>query len=291
MNSRFKGTGVALVTPFDEAQNIDFAALEKLVDHVSEGGVDYLVVMGTTAESPTLSKAERLEVLRYVKAKNKKNLPIVYGLGANNTAGLVKQFQKFEEQVDAFLVVCPYYNRPSQAGLIAHYRAVADVAKKPIILYNVPKRTGVNLETESVLTLAEHPNIIGIKEAAGNHVEQAKQIAEKMPKDFLLTSGDDDLIIPFMEAGGHGVISVIANAQPKETVAVVNAMLKGNLEVAQEENAKIVELLSLIFVEGNPTGVKALLNAKGIIKNFLRLPLVPATGALYQLIDAANKKL
>lgn len=291
MNSRFKGTGVALVTPFDEAQRIDFDALEKLVEYVSDGGVDYLVVMGTTAESPTLSKAERLEVLRFIKSKNKKNLPIVYGLGANNTAGLVKQFQNFDEQVDAFLVVCPYYNRPSQAGLIAHYRSVADVAKKPIILYNVPKRTGVNLDTESVLTLAEHPNIIGIKEAAGNHVEQAKQIAAKMPSDFLLTSGDDDLIIPFMEAGGHGVISVIANGQPKETVAVVNAMLKGDLDTAQEENAKIVELLSLIFVEGNPTGIKALLSAKGLIKNYLRLPLVPATDELYQLIEAANSKL
>ncbi|MCV9385682.1 4-hydroxy-tetrahydrodipicolinate synthase [Reichenbachiella ulvae] len=291
MNNKFKGTGVALVTPFDENERIDFEALEKLVNHVSDGGVDYLVVMGTTAESPTLSEAERVEVLRFVKSKNKKKLPVVYGLGGNSTGTLVRQFQNFDEYVDAFLVVCPYYNRPGQEGLIAHYRAVADAAKQPIILYNVPKRTGVNLDTDSVLELAEHPNIIGIKEASGTHVEQAKQIAERMPEDFILTSGDDDLIIPFMEAGGHGVISVIANGQPKETSDVIRAMLAGNMEEAQEENSKIVELLSLIFMEGNPTGIKALLAAKGIIKNYLRLPLVPASDELYRLIEAAEKKI
>lgn len=292
MNSRFKGTGVALVTPFDKDENVDFDALASLVSHVSEGGVDYLVVMGTTAESPTLSEAEKIEVLRFVKSKNAKNLPIVYGLGGNDTRSLVKQYQEFTENVDAFLVVCPYYNRPSQEGLKAHFEAIANVASKPIILYNVPKRTGVNLEVSTVLELAKHPNIIGIKEASGTHVEQCKQIAEAMPEDFLLTSGDDDLIIPFMEAGGHGVISVIANAMPRQTSDLVNEMLAGNLEQAQEVNTIMVEALGLLFVEGNPTGVKALLHSMKVIsENVLRLPLVTSSDSLYTMLAAAGKKL
>ncbi|UXP31907.1 4-hydroxy-tetrahydrodipicolinate synthase [Reichenbachiella agarivorans] len=291
MNNKFKGTGVALVTPFSKDSSVDFDALAALVKHVTDGGVDYLVVMGTTAESPTLSGAEKIEVLRFVKSVNNKNLPIVYGLGGNDTRAMVEKFKKFEVEVDAFLVVCPYYNRPNQMGLKAHYKAIADAAKKPIILYNVPKRTGVNLEAKTVLELAKHPNIIGIKEANGNHVDQCREIALSMPDDFLLTSGDDDLIIPFIQAGGHGVISVIANALPKHTVQIVNQALAGDMDTAVAHNKEIEELLSLIFVEGNPTGVKALLNSKGLGENVLRLPLVAASKELYAKIEAAAKKL
>lgn len=217
MTSKFRGTGVALVTPFDDALNVDYAALKELVKHVSEdGGVDYLVVMGTTAESPTLSVTEKIKVLEFVQECNEKKLPVVYGMGGNNTSSLVEQYKKFQGDVDAFLVVTPYYNRPNQEGLIRHYEAVADAASKPIILYNVPKRTGVNMEADTVIKLSAHPNIIGVKEASGGHLEQTEEIAARMPKDFLLTSGDDDLIVPFIKSGGHGVISVIANAMPKE---------------------------------------------------------------------------
>ncbi|PIB35849.1 4-hydroxy-tetrahydrodipicolinate synthase [Reichenbachiella sp. 5M10] len=291
MNNKFKGTGVALVTPFNEDLSVDYDALATLVKHVSDGGVDYLVVMGTTAESPTLTGTEKLDVLRFVKSQNSKNLPVVYGLGGNDTMAMVKKFKNFEIEVDAFLVVCPYYNKPNQVGLKAHYEAVADAAKKPIILYNVPKRTGVNLDVSTILDLAQHPNIIGVKEASGNHVAQCIEIAPGMPEGFLLTSGDDDLIIPFMEAGGHGVISVIANALPKETTAVVNAALEGDMDRSKALNSKLVDLLNLIFVEGNPTGVKALLACIGVCKNVLRLPLVASSKELYAQIEAAYKKL
>jgi 4-hydroxy-tetrahydrodipicolinate synthase len=288
MVNNFRGTGVALVTPFNEDLSVDYAALEQLVNHVSSGGVDYLVVMGTTAESPTLNENEKLKILRFVKSKNKKGLPVVFGFGGNNTQYMVDHFKTFDEEVDAFLVVCPYYNRPSQQGLQWHYEALADVAPKPIILYNVPKRTGCNLEVSTVLRLSEHANIIGIKEASGNDVTQAAEIAKGKSDDFLLISGDDDLIHPFMKIGGQGVISVIANALPSYTKALVDHALAGN-ESAEKLANDLEMILSLIFSEGNPSGVKALLEVLGIGKGRLRLPLVSASTALKDKIELESR--
>lgn len=288
---KFKGTGVALITPFNQDLSVDYHSLEKLIDHVSHGGVNYLVVMGTTAESPTLNEKEKLEVLRFVKSKNKKKLPIVYGLGGNDTQALVDKFKNFEEEVDAFLVVCPYYNKPSQRGLQLHYEAVADVASKPIILYNVPKRTSCNMNAKTVVALAEHPNIIGIKEASGDTVVQAEEIARKMPDDFLLTSGDDDLILPFIKCGGHGVISVIANALPRHTSDLVNCALSADYSYAKVIANDMEDMLGLIFSEGNPTGIKALLKQIGIGNGGLRLPLVEATAGLNDKIQEAYRNL
>lgn len=288
---KFKGTGVALVTPFKEDLSVDYKALEKLVNHVSDGGVDFLVVMGTTAESPTLTGKEKIEVLRFVKSINTKNLPVVYGLGGNDTQALVSKFKKFEEDVDAFLVVCPFYNKPSQRGLQLHYEAIADVAPRPIILYNVPKRTSVNMVTKTVIALAQHPNIIGIKEASGDTVVQAEEIARKMPDDFILTSGDDDLITPFIKCGGHGVISVIANALPGHTSDLVNAALAGDYSRSKVMANDMEDILSLIFSEGNPTGVKELLQQMGIGNGKLRLPLVEASNELRGKIEEEYKVL
>lgn len=290
MGNKFAGTGVALVAPFKEDLTVDFEALAKLVRHVIEGGVNYLVVMGTTAESPTLKNSEKIAVLNCVREQNKEGLPIVYGMGGNNTASLVEQYRAFQGEVDAFLVVTPYYNKPNQRGLLRHYQAIADVAPKPIILYNVPKRTGVNMEAKTVLELAKHPNIIGIKEASGNDVSQAAEIAKAMPEDFLLTSGDDDLIVPFMEVGGHGVISVVANALPGETSRLVNAAIEKSTETTALA-ADLDPILGLIFREGNPTGIKSLLNIAGIGNGLLRLPLVEASDELSESIKLAYEKL
>ncbi|SMD32096.1 4-hydroxy-tetrahydrodipicolinate synthase [Reichenbachiella faecimaris] len=288
---KFRGTGVALVTPFKEDLSVDYDALEQLVNHVSEGGVDYLVVMGTTAESPTLTGKEKLEVLKFVISKNNKKLPIVYGLGGNDTQALVNKFKNFDIDVDAFLVVCPFYNKPSQRGLQLHYEAIAEAASKPIILYNVPKRTSVNMVTKTVIALSQHPNIIGIKEASGDTVVQAEEIARKMPDDFILTSGDDDLITPFIKCGGHGVISVIANALPGHTSDLVNAALAGDYSRSKVMANDMEEMLRLIFSEGNPTGVKALLQQMGIGNGKLRLPLVEASESLRSQIAEEYKIL
>lgn len=291
MAKNFRGTGVALVTPFDSERQVDFVALKALVEHVSDGGVDYLVVMGTTAESPTLTEKEKLNVLKFVKENNAKNLPIVYGMGGNNTAALVEQYKAFEEEVDAFLVVCPYYNKPSQLGLQRHYEAIADVAPKPIILYNVPGRTSVNMNVDTILKLADHPNIIGVKEAAGDNVRQITELGKTAPEGFLLASGDDDLIIPFMKAGGHGVISVIANALPYQTSQLVKQCLSKDFEIAKKTNDEIKESIGLIFREGNPVGVKSMLKSMDIGNGLVRLPLVEASQALSVDIEKAVEKL
>jgi 4-hydroxy-tetrahydrodipicolinate synthase len=290
MGRKFDGVGVALVTPFNDDLSVDYDALGKLVRHVSDGGVDYLVVLGTTAESPTLRVSEKIEVLSCVQKHNDKNLPIVYGMGGNNTATLVEQYKAFKGNVDAFLVVTPYYNKPNQTGLLRHYQAIADVAPKPIILYNVPKRTGVNMEVDTVLELAKHPNIIGIKEASGDSVDQARLIAEGMPEDFLLTSGDDDLILPFIQVGGHGVISVVANALPEETSELVKLALDNGQE-AQQVADQLSPMLRLIFKEGNPTGIKTLLKERGIGNGLLRLPLVEASVGLSDQIKSTFKSM
>ena len=287
----FKGTGVAMVTPFGEDLTVDFTALGNLVQHVTDGGVDFLVVMGTTAEAPTLTPKEKIDVLEFVQANNAGNLPIVFGMGGNNTAALVEQYKNFEHHVDAFLTVTPFYNRPNQRGLLKHYEAIADVSPKPIILYNVPKRTGTNMEAETVIELSQHENIIGIKEASAGNFQQLDEILAGVGKDFLVTSGDDDLIIPFMKHGGHGVISVIANGLPKETSDLVESAQNGDFGQAGIDNQLLLPFLDLIFTEGNPTGVKSLLKTQGIGNGLLRLPLVEASHDLETQIIKAFEKL
>jgi len=268
---RFKGVGVALITPFKPDFSIDYVGLEKVLQHVSEGGVDYLVVMGTTGESPTLSQSEKLDVLKFVKNNNPNSLPIVFGLGGNNTADLVDSFKSFDEEVDAFLSSNPAYSKPSQQGIVKHFEMLADVSNHPIILYNVPGRTSSNMEADTTLELASHPNIIGIKEASGSII-QCTEIAENMPNDFLLISGDDVLTIPMVKVGAAGVISVIANALPKSFASEINKALSGN-----KNDDSILESLNqfndLIMSECNPSGVKNALEHLGICGSTVRLPL------------------
>lgn len=288
MDKRFVGTGVALVTPFFRDGNIDFTGLEKLLEHVSVGGVDYLVVMGTTAESPTLTQQEKMDVLKFVKENNSRKLPVVYGLGSNNTAELIRAYADFDEEVDAFLSASPYYNKPSQAGIQKHYEAIADKASKPIILYNVPGRTSSNISSETTLALAQHPNIIGTKEASGNII-QCTEIAADKPADFLLISGDDVLTLPLMSIGASGVISVIANALPKEFSNMVNLALTGQFDQASKIAHQMVKVNELIVQEGNPVGVKAALQTLAISTNHVRLPLVEATAALQESLSRLLK--
>lgn len=278
------GTGVALVTPFNENGSIDFKSLKKLVNHTSKG-VDYLVVMGTTGESATLSKDEKKSVLKFVIENNNKNLPIVYGIGGNSTYSVIDEIRDTDlGNVDALLSVSPYYNKPSQEGIYQHFIAVADASPLPIILYNVPGRTASNLTAETTLRLAKHSNIIGIKEASGN-VEQCMNIAKNKPKDFLLISGDDMLTLSIYAIGGVGVISVLANAYPLVFKKIKEFAFAENYKKAQAEQFKLLEINGPMYEEGNPVGLKYLLKLMNISNGHVRLPLVPASVLLQKKID------
>lgn len=277
--SNLEGVGVALVTPFKSDLSIDYAGLERLLEHVSQGGVDYLVVMGTTAEAPTLNEKEKLEVLRFIKQNNPRQLPIVYGMGGNNTSALVESLNNMEDEVDAYLSASPYYNKPSQEGIIQHYELLADHAAKPLILYNVPGRTSSNLTAATTLKLAQHPNIIGTKEASGS-ILQCMEIAAGKPADFMLISGDDMMTVPMISIGAVGVISVIANALPAEFSRMVNAALSQQYTDAQPIVNHMVSVNELTVREGNPTGIKAALEVLGISARHVRLPLVAASSDL-----------
>ncbi len=279
MSDSLLGTGVALVTPFDKDLKIDFDALDNLLAHTSTG-VDYFVVQGTTGESPTTSASEKREVLEFIKSNNPKSLPIVYGAGGNNTSSVINHINTTELQgIDAVLSVSPYYNKPSQQGLIAHYQAIADQSPVPIILYNVPGRTSSNLTADTTLALAEHANIIGIKEASGD-LEQCREIAQHMPEDFLLISGDDLLTVEMIKIGAKGVISVLANAYPMIFKDAVDRALDG-VEVLKEEFVgRLLEINELMYVESNPVGIKQLLQQLGICQNYVRLPLLAASDQL-----------
>lgn len=272
------GLGVALVTPFKENGNIDFEALDALVDYVTANGVDYLVALGTTAETPALFPNERKEVLTRIKRRNAGRLPLVVGIGGNNTAAVVGEVQDFNlEGVDAILSVTPFYNRPSQRGLYEHFKAVADVSPLPIILYNIPGRTGVNMLPETTLSLArETANIIAVKEASGN-LSQIGELIAGRPEGFSILSGDDALALPLIRKGGHGLISVAANAYPAIMAAMIEAAMKGCNDEAESCWERIAGIVEALFAEGNPTGVKAALSCKRLIENHLRLPLVPAS--------------
>jgi len=272
---KFKGTGVAIVTPFNEDKSVDYNSLEKLVEHLITNGINYLVVQGTTGESVTLNKEEKKEVLAFIQKVNNGRLPIVLGIGGNCTATVVDAFQTTNlAGVDAILSVSPYYNKPTQEGIYQHYKAIAEISSLPIILYNVPGRTSSNILPETTLRLArDFDNIIAIKEASGS-LEQCMEIINNKPEGFLVISGDDALTLPFVASGGDGVISVIANAFPEGFSDMVKNALDGNISSARELHYKYFEMIHYLFVEGNPAGVKAALKILGITGDPVRLPLV-----------------
>lgn len=282
---KFHGVAPALVTPMNADRSIDWTGLAKLVGHVSQGGVDYLVVQGTTGESATTTSDEKKKIVATIRESNNRHLPIVYGLGGNNTESLIKQITETNfEGIDAILSVCPYYNKPSARGVIAHYQAIADACPVPVIMYNIPGRTGINMSAETVLTLAEHQNIIGIKEASCI-IEQCMEIAFHKPEDFLLISGDDVQAVPIISIGGVGVMSVIANAFPSQFTQMIHAALQGDYKTAQKALAAFLTIDPYLYEEGNPVGVKKILALKGLIQAQVRMPLAEASEGLGQKLN------
>lgn len=280
-----KGVGVALITPFKEDEAVDYTALGRLVDLQLQNGTDYLVVLGTTAETPALDEEEKREITRYVIERVQGRIPIVLGVGGNNTRAVVERLKREEFRgVDAILSVVPYYNKPSQEGIYQHYRAIAKATRLPIVLYNVPGRTGVNMAAETTLRLArEFQNIVAIKEASGN-ITQMDDIIKNKPRDFQVISGDDGITFPLITLGAVGVISVIGNAFPKEFSRMVRLALQGDYQNALVIHHRFTELIELLFVDGNPAGVKSILHAMGYIENRLRLPLVPTRITTFESI-------
>ena len=277
----FKGLGVALVTPFMENGAIDFAAVAKIVDNLIAGGVDYILVLGTTGETPTLSADERKALIRFVRDRVAGRVKLMVGVGGNCTHDVVKTLRTWDLRgYDAVLSVNPYYNKPNQEGLYQHFKAIAEASPLPVMLYNIPGRTGVNMAPETIARLAtDCDNIIGVKEASGN-LEQMEQIKALTPSDFLLISGDDGLTVEVVKRGGVGVISVLANAYPAETKEVVSLALDGNTEEAEQKLKALDGIIASLFEEGNPVGVKTALYLKGVCTNTMRLPLVPGSEAL-----------
>lgn len=270
------GLGVALITPFREDKSIDYEALGRVTEYIIKGGADFIVVLGTTGETPSLSQSEKEEIKEFVKKRNDGRVPLVLGVGGNNTAELVEELRNLnEEGFSAILSVVPYYNKPSQEGIYMHYKALAEASPLPLILYNVPGRTGVNMTADTTLRIArEIPNVIGIKEASGNFT-QIEEIIKNKPESFNVISGDDGITYPLMTLGAKGVISVIGNAFPKEFGKMVRLCSKGDFDSALPIHFKFTELFNLMFVDGNPAGVKCTLHQLGLIENELRLPLVP----------------
>jgi len=289
--SRFFGTGVAMVTPFLEDKSVDFDALEKTIEHLINGKVDYIVVMGTTAESATLTKEEKQKIFEFTAQKVNKRIPLVAGIGGNDTAEVVEAISKFDiEGYDAVLSVVPYYNKPNQEGIYQHYKAVAEASKLPIILYNVPGRTGVTMSAATTLRLAKEKNIIAVKEASGNF-DIFNDIAANKPEGFLLISGDDPVTLPMMAIGAAGIISVIGNAVPLQLSTMVRHCLKGDFKSAHSAHFSLLEFTKLCFVEGNPAGVKAGMKVLNICDDYLRLPLVKVTDHTRSKIEVEIKML
>jgi 4-hydroxy-tetrahydrodipicolinate synthase len=285
LSKYLRGTGVAIVTPFKTNTEVDYDALGRVIDFIVKGGVEYIVSIGTTGESPVISKEEKLQIVNYTYDKINGRVPVVVGIGGNNTAELVKELQTFPlEKATAVLSASPYYSKPSQEGLFEHYKTLAAASPKPILLYNVPGRTGRNLNAATVLQLAhEVKNIGGIKEAGGDMM-QCMQILKDKPDDFLVVSGDDALAMPQLACGMEGVISVAANCLPKEFSDMVRFCLQGNFTAAKTLNDKMLDAYDLLFAENNPAGVKAFLHILGLIENQLRLPVTPVTVPLYERI-------
>ncbi len=281
----FKGTGIALITPFNEDKSVDFAALERIVNHVIDGGADFLVALGTTSEAPTLSAEEKEQVVSTILKANAKRLPVLLGLGGNNTQTVIEQIKKQDfTGIDGILSVVPYYNKPNQRGMKAHFTAIADASPVPVILYNVPGRVGVNLQAATCVELAKHPNIIAVKEASGN-LMQIMEILRDKPADFDVISGDDGITQPMMALGAQGVISVAANAYIKPFSRMMNAMREGQHEEALRLHYTMLRMNQLIFADGNPAGIKCLMSIMGLCKNVLRLPLVTASETVQKEIE------
>jgi len=281
LREQLRGTGVALVTPFQQNFSVDYTALGKVIDFVIDGGVNYVVSLGTTGETPTLSKEEKKEIALFTYDKVAGRVPVVVGIGGNNTDELVQELGSFPlDKAVAVLSASPYYSKPSQEGLFQHYKALAAASPKPILLYNVPGRTGRNLNASTTIRLAkEVKNIAGIKEASGD-MAQCMEILRDMPKDFLVVSGDDALAFPQIACGMEGVISVAANAYPKAFSDMVNAALKSDLRTAKQLNDRLIAGYELMFAENNPAGVKAMMSEMKLIGNYLRLPVVPVSDGL-----------
>jgi 4-hydroxy-tetrahydrodipicolinate synthase len=288
----FTGTGAAIVTPFRNDCSIDFKSLEKLMEHIISGGVDYIVVLGTTGESVTLSKDEKKAIINFVTDTVDKRVPIVVGIGGNNTQEILNTIKTTDfDMVDAILSVSPYYNKPSQAGLYLHFKAIATASPVPVIVYNVPGRTGSNMTAETTLKLAnECKNIIAIKEASGNFA-QIMQIIKQKPKNFQVISGDDAITLPMIAMGAAGVISVVANAFPKEFSTMVNLALKSEMPKAAALHYKLLDIIEALFEEGSPSGIKAVLEILKIACNNVRLPLAPVSEKHYAKLDGLVKKL
>lgn len=292
MIEKFRGTGVAMITPFHKQGTIDFTALERLIEHLISGGVNYLVVQGTTAETSTLSREEKNALAGFVVEIANKRIPLVIGIGGNNTQDVINTIRSNNlDGYDAILSVTPYYNKPQQRGLYLHYKSIATVSPLPIIMYNVPGRTSVNMKPEITLQLAtEFDNIIGVKEASGN-MEQIMDIIRHKPKDFLVISGDDLLTLPLLGMGADGVISVVANAYPKQFSEMVALGLKGEMRRAREIHFKLTDFTKSVFADGNPSGIKAALEIQEIISNNVRLPLVKIEKSHYNQMSVLMAEL
>ncbi|MBR6272137.1 MAG: 4-hydroxy-tetrahydrodipicolinate synthase [Bacteroidales bacterium] len=282
---KFRGTGIALITPFNEDKSVDLQALERIVNHVIDGGADFLVALGTTSEAPTLTPEEKQLVVATILKANAGRLPVLLGLGGNNTQAVIEQIKTQDfNGIDGILSVVPFYNKPNQRGMKAHFEAIADASPVPVILYNVPGRVGVNLQAATCVALAKHPNIIAVKEASGNLI-QIMEILRDKPADFDLLSGDDGITQPLMALGAQGVISVAANAYIKPFSKMMNAMKEGQTKEALKLHYAMLRMNQLIFADGNPAGIKCLMSLMGLCKNVLRLPLVPVSDNVKQDIE------
>ena len=282
---KFRGTGIALITPFNEDKSVDFQALERIVNHVIDGGADFLVALGTTSEAPTLTLEEKQQVVAAILKVNAGRLPVLLGLGGNNTQAVIEQIKTQDfNGIDGILSVVPFYNKPNQRGMKAHFEAIAEASPVPVILYNVPGRVGVNLQAATCVALAKHPNIIAVKEASGN-LTQIMEILRDKPADFDVLSGDDGITQPLMALGAQGVISVAANAYIKPFSKMMNAMKEGHTEEALKLHYAMLRMNQLIFADGNPAGIKCLMSLMGLCKNVLRLPLVPVSDNVKQDIE------
>lgn len=292
MDNIFKGLGIALVTPFTQSGAVDYDALRGLLRYQLDNGADFLCILATTGETPTLTKEEKSEIKKIAIDMAGGSVPILMGCGGNNTAAIIEELQTEDFYgIDGILSVCPYYNKPSQEGLYQHFKAIANATNMPVVLYNVPGRTGVNMKAETTVRLAEDcPNIVAIKEASGS-LEQVDEIIKNKPAHFDVISGDDALTYPMVACGAVGVISVIGNALPKEFSKMLRLEMKGEFEAARKIHHKFTDLFSLLFVDGNPAGVKAVLHEMGFIENVLRLPLVPTRLTTLQRISSILKEL
>ena len=282
LQNKLRGTGVALITPFTSNGDLDFNALQKVINYVIDGGVEYVITLGTTGETPTLDKFEKIDLIKLTYKIVDNRVPVVVGIGGNNTKELLDDLETFPlDDATAILSTSPYYSKPSQEGLYQHYKMLAKASPKPILLYNVPGRTGRNINASTTIRLAkEVENIAGIKEASGD-MAQCMQVLRDKPEDFLVVSGDDGLALPLIACGMEGVISVAANAYPEEFSKMMRFCLKGEFQKAKIINDKLIEAYELMFAENNPAGVKAFMAEMGLIKNNLRLPLVPLNESLY----------